>query len=149
LLSSAQIAVPGRDPAVAELLSNLPEWFRRMGTDDGISAVEQRCGASIPASLRLFYQFPAIGCWLRARHDTDIFLETYPPLELPAIVNWNHQPHLVLAEFPHSQVICAVGLNSDNPQIRWGYDGQPNPFDAAPCDFAEWLSRVAADHVEP
>ena len=149
LLSSVQTSLPVRDPAVAELLSILPEWFRRMGTDDGISMVEQRSGASVAPSLRLFYRFPAIGCWLRAHRDTDIFLESYPPLDLPAIVSWNRRPHLVLAAFPHAQVICAAEFNSDNPRIFWGYDGQLNPFDCPPCYFGEWLSRIAADHAKP
>lgn len=105
--------------------------------------MELRLGVSISESLRLFYRFPAIGCWLGVHHATDIFLETYPTSELPALVGWNKRPHLVLAEFPHSGVICAVELNRDRPQILWGSDGAPNPFDYEPCYFSDWLNSLA------
>jgi hypothetical protein len=127
LLSTVQVSLPERDPIVGQLLSVLPKWFQRVGTDEGIAAVEHRLEATISQPLRLFYQFPALACWLRAHHDTDTFLENYLRQDLPVIVCWNQRSHLVLAEFPHSEVICAVELDRDDPQIAWGYEGVLKP----------------------
>jgi hypothetical protein len=76
-------------------------------------------------------------------HDTDILLESYPLPERPHIVTWYYRPHLVIAEFPHSQTICAVQLDTDSPRIEWGSDGAPKPFDFPACYFTEWLTNLA------
>jgi hypothetical protein len=143
LLESVHVSLPLRDPEVHTLLDALPEWFRRLGTADGIREVEQRFGASVPKPLEQFYRYPAVGCWLLAHHHTDILLESYPSSERPHIVTWYHRPHLVLAEFSDSQTICAVQLGTDSPRIEWGNDGERNPFDYPPCFFAKWLANIA------
>jgi hypothetical protein len=138
-----QKVLPQRDPRVRELLTKQPGWFKALATDSGIADAELRLGSVFPQSLRLFYRFPAVGCWLLAHHDTDIFLECYPQDQQPHIVNWKSRQHLVLAEFPHSQTICAVELNSENPGIEWGDDGACTPFDLTPMYFVEWLTNIA------
>jgi hypothetical protein len=143
LLRRVQSELPSRCKVTKSLLDGLPAWFRDLGTESGVATLERRINARIPESLRLFYRFPATGCWLLAHHDTDILLEGYSLEERPHLVWWYYRPHLVLAEFSHSQTVCAVQLNSDNPRIEWGEDGAQNPFDYPPAYFVQWLTRIA------
>jgi len=148
LLSRVQIELPHRCIATKKLLDNLPYWFRELGTGEGITNLERELGAQIPESLRLFYRFPATGCWLCAHYDTDIFLEFYSPVERLHIVRWYYRPHLVLAQFPHDLSICAVQLDSDDPRIEWGEDGAHEPNNNSPIFFLDWLRRIAFDLME-
>ena len=140
-----QSELPRQCSATKTLLERLPEWFCDLGTKPGIASLERRINGRIPESLSLFYRFPATGCWLLAHADTDILLEDYSPDQRPHVVRWYYQPHLVLAEFPHSQTAFAVQLNSDNPRIEWGEDGAPTSFDDSSTYFVQWLSRIARD----
>jgi hypothetical protein len=70
-------------------------------------------------------------------------LENYPQDRQPHLVNWNCRQHLVLAEFTHSQTICAVETNSESPRIEWGADGACEPFELSPKYFVEWLGDIA------
>jgi len=145
LLTSVNGKLPHRDSRVRELLAKQPCWFESLSTDSGIAAAESRLGKVLPKSLRLFYRFPAVGCWLLAHHDTDIFLAHYTQDEQPHLVDWYFRKHVVLAEFTHSQTVCAVELNSENPRIEWGTDGAQHPFDLPPVYFVEWLGKIAGD----
>lgn len=98
-----QQTLPVHDRSIRRVLDELPDWFRDLGTERGISRLEITLNHTVPAALRLFYAFPATGCRLMLHCDTDIVLEGYPPPERPAVVTWYYRPHLVLAEFPHSQ----------------------------------------------
>lgn len=146
LLSRVQADLPSRCNATKKLLESLPIWFCELGTDSGIAKLEDNLKAEIPDPLRLFYRFPATGCWLSAHYDTDIFHEYYDtPSEKLRTVRWYYRPHLVLAQFPHDLSICAVQLDSDKPRIEWGYEGTQKPNDNAPVFFVDWLSRIAKE----
>jgi hypothetical protein len=148
LLSLVQAELPSRCNATKQLLENLPNWFCELGTDAGIATLEDNLKAEIPEPLRLFYRFPATGCWLCVHYDTDIFHEYYPPDEKLRIVRWYYRPHLVLAQFPHDLSVCAVQLDTDNPRIEWGYEGTHKPNDDVPVFFLDWLSRIATELQE-
>lgn len=148
LLSDIQDRLPLVDGEVRDLLAMLPSWFRELGTPDGIARAESHFGKTIPDALRLFYKYPALGCWLLANHGTDIFLETSQETEKPRIVTWYYRQHFVLASFHHSQTICAVELDSDEPRIEWGSEGEKSPSDLSPCFFVKWLTRIAEELVE-
>lgn len=75
LLETVQLKLPSDCSQTRKRLENLPSWFRELGVDDGITALEGRIGHTIPEPLQLFYQFPATACWLLASEDTDIFLD--------------------------------------------------------------------------
>lgn len=147
LLRRVQAELPLRCNATKKILESLPDWFRNLGTDAGITKLEENLKAEIPDSLRLFYRFPATGCWLCAHYDTDIFHEYYPPAEKLRIVRWYYRPHLVLAQFPHDLSICAVQLESDNPRIEWGYEGTHVPNNHPTVFFSDWLGRNANDLI--
>ena len=148
LLSRVQTELPLRCSATKNLLENLPDWFQELGTDAGIAKLEAHLKAEIPEPLRLFYRFPATGCWLCAHYDTDIFLVCYSSVEKLHVVTWYYRPHFVLAEFSHSQTIVAVQLNSDNPRIEWGDDGSQQPSNLPPVFFVDWLNRIASDLIK-
>ncbi len=146
LLSFVQADLPSRCNATKKLLESLPDWFCELGTDSGIAKLEDNLKAEIPEPLRLFYRFPATGCWLCAHYDTDIFHEYYDcPNEKLSIVRWYYRPHLVLAQFPHDLSICAVQLDSDAPRIEWGEEGSHLPSNLPPMLFVDWLARIAND----
>lgn len=138
LLLRAQTELPSRCNATRSRLEHLPEWILELGTETGIKHLEDRFKARIPDSLRLFYRFPATGCWLLAHSATDILLDDYAPDLRPHLVWWYNRPYLVIAEFPHSQTVCAVQPITDNPRIEWGDDGAQNPFDNPPTYFVQW-----------
>ncbi len=148
LLADIQCRLPLVDSAVFDLLARLPSWFQELGYADGITRAELHFGKTIPNALRLFYKYPALGCWLLANHDTDIFLESDLESEKPRIVTWYYRPHFILATFHHSQTICAVELNTDEPRIEWGSEGAKTPSDLPPCFFVQWLTRIANELVE-
>lgn len=148
LLSLVQADLPSRCNATKKLLESLPDWFCELGTDSGIAKLEDHLKAEVPEPLRLFYRFPATGCWLCAHYATDIFHEDYPLTEKLRIVRWYYRPHLVLAQFPHDLSVCAVQLDTDNPRIEWGDEGTNKPNDYAPVFFMAWLSRIASDLLE-
>ena len=148
LLADIQNRLPLFDSSVRNHLDSLPSWFRNLGTAEGLVRAESQLGQTIPDALRLFYRYPALGCWLLVNHDTDIFLETQEEDEKPRTVNWYYRQHMILATFHHSQTICAVQLNSDNPRIEWGSEGTKMPSDLPPCFFVQWLTRIAQEIVE-
>ena len=148
VLETVQRELPCHCSATRNCLDNLPGWFRDLGTLDGIAALERRIGHTIPESLRLFYKFPATSCWLLAHKDTDILLEDSPLSERPHLVQWYYRPHLVIAEFPHTQLVCAVELDADNPRIEWGDNGASCPLDYSPLYFIPWLRRIAEEIVD-
>lgn len=148
LLTDIQNSLPIADKSVRDILGTLPSWFRELGTADGIARWESRFGNSIPEALQLFYRYPALGCSMLANHDTDIFLETGQDDEKPRKVIWYYRPHMVLATFHHSQTICAVQLDSDEPRIEWGDEGAKLPSNMPPCFFVPWLTRIAKELVD-
>ena len=147
MLARVQLELPLRCESTSSCVDNLPDWFRDLGTQDGITTLERRIGHQLPESLQLFYRFPATGCWLLAHADTDILLESYPVSERPHCVDWYYRPHLVIAELTHSQLVIAVELDSDNPRIEWGDDGAKCPLNYPPAFFVQWLSRIAEDSL--
>ncbi len=148
LLADIQNRLPLVDNAVRDLLDTLPSWFRELGAADGVTRAELRFGKTIPDALRLFYKYPALGCWLLVKYDTDIFLEAWRETEKPRTVTWYYRHHMILATFHHSQTICAVELDSEQPRIEWGYEGTKLPSDLPPCFFVPWLTRIAKELVE-
>lgn len=148
LLADIQNRLPIIEDAVRDVLESVPSWFRELGTSDGIARLELRLGKSIPDALQLFYKYPALGCWMFVNHDTDIFLETGQDDEKPRTVAWYYRPHMVLATFHHSETICAVELDSEEPRIEWGYEGTELPSDLPPCFFVQWLTRIAKEVVD-
>lgn len=148
LLRRVQCDLQLRCAATKKLLDNLPDWFRELGTDDGIAKLEEKLKAEIPEPLRLFYRFPAIGCWLCIHYDTDIFHEHYATDAKLRIVRWYYRPHLVLAQFPHDLSIVAVQLDSHNPRIEWGSEGIPQPSRLSPMFFSDWLFRIGSELIE-
>jgi hypothetical protein len=143
-----QRELPYQCSATRDCLGNLPDWFRDLGTLDGIAALERRLGHTIPEPLRLFYRFPAAGCWLLAHHDTDILLEDWPLSERPHLVRWYYRPHLVIADLTHSQLVLGVQLDADNPRIEWGEDGARCPLDYPARYFIPWLTRIAEQIID-
>lgn len=143
LLEVVQRELPSRCNATRNCLANLPDWFRELGLQDGVASLERRIGHTIPESVRLFYQFPATGCWLFVHADTNVFLDDCSLSERPHLVQWYYRPHLVIAELTHSQLVLAVELDADNPRIEWGDDGAKRPLEYPPQCFVPWLSRIA------
>lgn len=148
LLVTVQRELPHQCSATRDCLANLPDWFRNLGAPEGIVALERRLNHTIPEPLRLFYRYPAAGCWLLAHHDTDILLEDSPLSERPHLVRWYGRPHLVIAELTHSQLVLGVQLDSDNPRIEWGDDGARCPLDNPAQYFMAWLTRIAEKIID-
>ena len=147
LLEAVQCKLLSRCSSTRDCIERLPNWFRDLGTPVGIATLERRIGHTIPEALRLFYMFPATGCSLLGRGDTDILLEYCPMSERPHLVQWYYRPHLVLAELPHSQLVIAVELDTENPRIEWGDDGARNPLNYPPQYFIQWLTTIAEDII--
>jgi hypothetical protein len=148
LLETVQLELPSRCSTTRNCLDNLPDWFRDLGTDDGIASFQRRIGHTIPEPLRLFYRFPATACWLLAHADTDVLLDDWPLTERPHLVQWYYRPHLVIAELTHSQLVIAVELDADNPRIEWGDDGAKCPLDYPPHYFVPWLTRITEKIID-
>lgn len=110
-----------------------------------MSEWEARLNVHIPVPLQLFYRYPALGCWLMAHQETDIFLEEYAESDCPRVITWWYRRYMVLAEFVHSQTICAVEVDTDNPRMEWGGDGASKPFDYPPCFLVRWLMGIAVE----
>jgi hypothetical protein len=143
MLEEVQRQLPPRCAVTRKCLDNLPDWFRALGNPEGIAALERRIGQTMPEALRLFYRFPATGCWMITHNDTDVLMQDSPVPERPHVVQWYYRPHLVIAESTHSQLVLAVELNAD-PRIEWGDDGAKCPLAIPTTYFIRWLSQIAA-----
>jgi hypothetical protein len=141
-----------RSPSVLALHGQVPDWFRALGTAVGIAAFEARHGVTVPAALREFYGCVPLACFLEAAIDGEVFLADLATItadEMPPPVTWWSRPHLVFAFHGHSGMVCAAELDSDDPRVFWGFDGDAEPYldeDRPPVTFSEWVFGVVDGH---
>jgi len=138
-----------RQPRVADLLSHLPPWFRKLQTSEGVREWEERHGVILPQPLLLYFAYPAAACWLQLEADTNTFMDDpkwFP--DPPPLVHWPGRPCLVIGHFDHSATEIAVELNVVEPQVFWGCDPHGKAFDLPPERFTSWLGRIAREIVD-
>src|SRR5262245_15281475 len=80
-----------RYPEVLALRTQVPDWFRDLGTDAGVVEYEARRGFRVPPALRELYGCPLLACFLEATIDGEVFLTDLATIidgDLPPIVTW-------------------------------------------------------------
>ncbi len=132
-----------RYPEVRALEEKVPDWFRRMGTDDGVSEFEKRHGVSLPISLREFYSAIPLACFCEACWDTEVLLRELMAcmdgVAPPPIIEVASERYVVVGFHGHSGLVAAIGVASDDPPVVWGFMDDPSSFDQTSDSFSEWI----------
>jgi hypothetical protein len=134
-----------RYPKVLARQQQAPDWFRALASDSGVAAFETRHGFRIPVALRELYGSPPLASFLEEPIDAEVFLTDLAKLtgtDMPPIVTWSAEPHLVFAFHNHSGMVCAVPVGGDDPYVLCGIDGDPDPYTEEgrpPVRFSEWV----------
>jgi hypothetical protein len=128
-------------PEVRNLIDNVPNWFRLLGTENGRSQFESKYKKKFPAALREFYECLPLACFLEATIDGNVFFNEFEEDELPLMVNWSNILHLAFAFHGHSGSVCAVRLDEDDPVVYWGFDDEPEhiPYSKINVPFSKWI----------
>jgi hypothetical protein len=96
--------------------------------------MENRLGASIPASLREFWTEPALVRLLDSWRWQD-FLD-----EEPRVIYWGSQPFLLVCTHPHSDGVGAVATGEgDDPPLRWGWEDEDSPLPGGVEAFSDFV----------
>ncbi len=113
-----------------------------MATPAGIADFEQRHGLRLPDTLQQYYRSLRLISLLQAAWDVlnmDVFLTDRPDQDQPEIWSWRGKPHVVIAEFPHSDTVCGAELTGDDLYMHWeGIFGNDQPF----ITFPDWIHSV-------
>ena len=132
-----------RYPEVVALRESVPDWFRGLGTVDGVASFEARHGVTLPVVLREFDACIPLACFLEASGDSEVFLrelaECGDNSEFPPIAKWSSKSFVVVGFHGHSGCVFAVALEGDDPTALWGFDEAPLEQTATP--FSEWVFR--------
>jgi hypothetical protein len=141
-----------RDPKVVALRDRVPDWFRVLATDTGLAEFESRRGFRVPAALREFYACPLLACFLEATMDGEVFLTDLATMtegDLPPVVTWVGEPHLVFAFHSHSGMVFAAKLDADDPLVFCGFEDEPEPVadeERPPETFSAWVFSAVDGH---
>jgi hypothetical protein len=134
-----------RYPEVLALQDQVPNWFRALGTQVGLSEFENKHNLEVPRALREFYECHPLACFLAATIDGEVFLVDLARLigiDLPPVIDWLSEKHIVVAFHSHSGDVCAVQTGLDDPHLRWGGPTDPEPYEddaALPASFSEMV----------
>ena len=135
-------------PKVLDAEMNLPGWFRRLATREGIAEVEIQHQIQIPAALQEFYSNTLLACFIDKVVECEVFLENYEPSDtdhFPFLVYWWGLPHLVFSFHCHSGMVFAAKLGTDDPLCFCGWEGEPEPYQdpqRPPEKFSEWICNA-------
>jgi hypothetical protein len=126
---------------VQSLLNEVPDWFRSLGTENGLLQFEAKYQKQVPVALQEFYKCLPLACFLEKTIDGNVFFGELDNEDLPLIVNWSSVDHLAFAFHGHSGSVCAAGFDNDNPLVRWGFEDEEKNFDDASEEmtFSQWI----------
>jgi hypothetical protein len=139
-------------PEVLVAEAKLPDWFRLIGTREGIADFETRHAIQLPAALKEYYLYTPLACFLDAAFEGEIFLKFLAPSgkeELPPIITWGDKPYLVFSYHLHSGMVFAAELGTDDPLCYCGWDGDLEPYHdekRPPQKLSEWIFSVVEEH---
>jgi hypothetical protein len=136
-----------RCPALLDVERKVPQWFRSLGTAEGVDRFEQQHGVSVPAVLRDYYACPRLACLLALYADTDSLLVGLEVADPPPLVKWFYRWHVVIGNLSHSDLVIAAELDCDSPRLYWGDWGAETPLRYPPALFAPWLVRIVLDSL--
>ncbi len=85
-----------------------------MVNQSAIDAIENKFQIHVPASVRLFYEFPSYALFLRAHFETDVFIEPHvgEEPERPLITKSAYPPWIAVGEATHTGMLLMVKLDS-------------------------------------
>ena len=116
-----------------------------------IDVIESRFQLHVPESVRLFYRYPAYGLFIRAHHETEVFMPPYPgecSLERPIMTESSYPPWIAIGESPHTGQLLMVELDTDEPRVSWrGFYSSGDDY-VFPNSFEDWLLQGAADVLQ-
>lgn len=127
---------------VVSLIHRIPDWLRRLETEAGINEFELRRDVKVPEALREFYANQQLVCFLQATLDSEVFLETYqqyPVDDLPSVVEWQDQHHLVFGFHGHSGMVATVRIGTPDPIIVVGFEDDESSADADERVFSQYV----------
>jgi hypothetical protein len=141
-----------RYPEVLAVHDRVPNWFRALGTDDGVAEFEARQGFQVPAAVRELYSCLPLACFLEATIGGEVFLTDLTTMiegDPPPVVHWSAGPHMVFSFHNHSGMVFAALLGADDPLTFCGFDGDPEPIvdeERPPEAFSAWVFGAVDGH---